>query len=82
MTTNRIDWQPYRVDLYHTLLSSPIFLISYIHVHYIYIYSSSSSGCGKRGAHINWSMVIPEPVVTGITLRATTDPVPADSRRQ
>ena len=44
-----------------------------------------TSGCGKREAHINWSMVIPEKAaafVTGITLSRTTGPVPADSERR
>ena len=38
--------------------------------------------CGKREAHITWSMVKPEKTapVTGTTLR-TTGPVPADSLR-
>ena len=50
-------------------------------------YSSKSplhtnSGCGKRQAHINWSMVTCKMAapVTGTTLR-TTGPVPADSRQ-
>ena len=42
----------------------------------------TNRGCGKKEAHTNWSMVIPEKKapVTAITLR-TTDPVPADSRQ-
>ena len=42
----------------------------------------TNSGCGKREAHINWFMVIPETAapVTGTTLR-TPGPVPADSRQ-
>ena len=39
------------------------------------------SGCGKREAHINWSMVMQKAApVAGTTLR-TTGPVPADSRQ-
>ena len=40
----------------------------------------TNSGCGKREAHISWSMVRPAKAapVTGTTLR-TTGPVPADS---
>ena len=42
----------------------------------------SIMGMGKRGAHMNWSMVIPEKVApfTGTTSR-TSGPVPADSRQ-
>ena len=42
----------------------------------------TNSGCGKREAHIDWSVVITETAapVTGHTLR-TTGPVPADSRQ-
>ena len=44
--------------------------------------SHNSSGCGKREAHINWSMVIPEKAapVTRTTLR-TAGPVPVDFRQ-
>ena len=42
----------------------------------------TTSGCGKREAHINWSMVTCKMAapVTGTTLR-TTGPVPAESRQ-
>ena len=42
----------------------------------------TNSGCGKRGAHINWSMVTCKmaALVIGTTLRAT-DPVSVDSRQ-
>ena len=41
-----------------------------------------NSGCGKKEAHVIWSMVIPEKTapVIGITSR-TIGPVPADSRQ-
>ena len=42
----------------------------------------NNSGCGKREAHINWPMVIPERAahVASTTLR-TTGPAPAASRQ-
>ena len=42
----------------------------------------TNSGCGKREAHINWSIMTCKMAapVTGTTLR-TTGPVPADSRQ-
>ena len=42
----------------------------------------TNSGCGKREAHINWSMVTCKMAapVTGTTLK-TTGPMPADSRQ-
>ena len=44
--------------------------------------SGTYSECGKREAHIDWSVVTCKKAapVTGTTLR-TTDPVPADSRQ-
>ena len=57
----------------------PFNIVSHSVSHMSTVYNS---GCGKREAHKNWSMVVPEKAapVTGTTLRSTGR-VPADSRQ-
>ena len=77
LTTSRIG---NLARLIHTLLYV-MAIHTYIHT-YICDHTYITKGCcGKREAHINWSMVMPEKAahVAGTTLR-TTGPVPADSR--
>ena len=77
------DWQPYTVDRYSAMCDDytwPPILSQHT---YVIHHTNIISGCGKREAHINWSMVtskIAAPVTGTTTCLRTTGPLSADSR--